>query len=174
MFEQLPIDLETSRADMDPLSITASVITIVQLATKITSACKDYIAGVKDAPTDLSSILIEVGSVKCVLETLELRYKTWGIGKELTSKEGPLEGCKQALMGMEKLLPPVRQQASDGKRRKLAETYATLAWPLKEGKARKLLEDLARHKSTISLMLTTETMYVARSMLMYAPSMLCL
>jgi hypothetical protein len=58
--------------NMDLLSITASVIAITQIADKIVSVCKGYINTVKDAPKDLRSIVIEVGSLKCVLEVLQL------------------------------------------------------------------------------------------------------
>jgi hypothetical protein len=44
------------------------------------------------------------------------------------------------------------------KKRKLIAALATLAWPLKEKKAKKLLEEIAQHKSTISLVLATESM----------------
>ena len=33
---------------MDPLSTTASVVAIIQIAEKIVSVCKEYIATVKD------------------------------------------------------------------------------------------------------------------------------
>ena len=56
---------------MDPLSITASVITVIQIAGTISSICKDYITTVKDAPKDLRRVAIEVGSIKSVLEVLE-------------------------------------------------------------------------------------------------------
>ena len=57
---------------MDPLSLTAGVIAIIQLADRIISVCRDYVTTVKDAPNDLRTIFIEVGSVKCVFELLEL------------------------------------------------------------------------------------------------------
>lgn len=147
---------------MDPTSLTASIITIVGLADKIISVCKGYITTVKDAPNDLTNILIEVGSVKCVIEIIQLRNDNSVIGTKLQSTGGPLEGCKQALIALNKLLEIATDCPVDGKRgkrRKLALSYATLAWPLKEGKAQKLLTDIARHKATISLALTTETAY---------------
>lgn len=139
---------------MDPVSITASVIAIIQIAEKIVSVCKDYIATVKDAPSDLRTILIEVGSLKCVLEALELSVsgELSDILQKLGSPDGPIEGCKQALALLERQLPRPFGYAGDAKRRKID----VLAWPLKEPRARKALEDIARHKATISLALTTE------------------
>jgi hypothetical protein len=34
--------------------------------------CKSYVTTTKDAPNDLQVIIVEAGSVKCVLELLEL------------------------------------------------------------------------------------------------------
>jgi hypothetical protein len=59
---------------MDPLSLTAGVIAIIQMADKIISVCKDYVTAVKDAPKDLPkdlwTIMFEVASLKCIVEVL--------------------------------------------------------------------------------------------------------
>jgi Fungal N-terminal domain of STAND proteins len=152
---------------MDPLSITSGVIAIIQIANTVISVCKDYVTSVTDAPKDLRTILIEVGSIKCVLETLELlvsKDDDGGISiilQRLQSSDGPLEGCKQALTALNQLLPAAAERRADGKRRKALLSLTSLAWPLKESKACKLLEDIGRHKTTISLALVTETVCVA-------------
>ena len=148
---------------MDPLSLAASVIAIIQLADRIISVCKDYVTTVKDAPNDLRTIFIEVGSVKCVLELLELvisrgdHDKMPVILEKLRTPTGPIEGCKQALTALDSLFPVEAECSARGKRRKILRSLKDLAWPFKEGKARKLVEDIGRHKATISLALTTET-----------------
>jgi len=143
---------------MDPLSITASTIAIIQIADKIISVCKDYIRTVKDAPSDLRTILIEVGSVKCVIEVLQLLVSEETDGssdilKKLKRDDGPVAGCKEALTVLENQLPKPQEYSRGAKRRKID----ALAWPFKEPRARKALEDIGRHKATISLALTTET-----------------
>ncbi len=45
---------------------------MVQISDRIITVCKAYIKGVKDAQADLRHILLEVGSLNCVLEVLEL------------------------------------------------------------------------------------------------------
>jgi hypothetical protein len=147
---------------MDPLSAAASVIAVVQIADRIIDLCKAYITGVKDAPVDLRAILIEVGSVKCVLEVIELLDSTGnGVstihGVEILEKlRSPLEGCKEALNALEALFPPPSQTPVKGKRKRFALSLTTLAWPFKRDKAFKFLEEIGRHKSTIALGLTTE------------------
>jgi hypothetical protein len=140
---------------MDPLSITASVITVVGLAGKIISLCNSYVSAIKEAPDDLCNILIEVGSVKCILETLQLRLTLSPFMQSIEAVNGPLKGCETALVALLKLFP----NSGQPRKRKWTETstaYAELAWPFKQGKARKSLEDIAKYKSTIALILTTD------------------
>ncbi|KAE9369004.1 hypothetical protein N431DRAFT_415792, partial [Stipitochalara longipes BDJ] len=138
---------------MDPLSLTASVIAIVGLAVEVINRCKNYVSALEDAPADLCSILIEVGSVKCVLETLELRCN---FSPNLLGADGPIEGCHRSLKALIDLIPKPATLPNKRKRGQLnTATYAKLAWPFKEHKARKILENLGRHKVTIVLILTT-------------------
>jgi hypothetical protein len=141
---------------MDPLSAMASIIAVIGLAENIITRCKVFVSAVKDAPNDLCNILIEVGSVKCILETLEIRRKVSPILQDIGNADGPLEGCDRALKALVKLFPTESDRAGKRKRTNFIVSYAELAWPFKEGKARKLLEDLGRHKATIVLILTTD------------------
>jgi hypothetical protein len=63
---------------MDPLSITASVIAIIQISTKIVSICADYIRYVKDAPSDLRKIMLEAAAAKGIFEALSLLAPPYG------------------------------------------------------------------------------------------------
>jgi len=145
---------------MDPLSITASAIAILGLTEKIIAACKAYVLTVKDAPEDLRIILINLGGLKAVIETLDFLFQsgadpslTQGV-QGLVGPDGPLEGCKKALTELRDLLPaPVFR--SGAKRRRTELSLAQLAWPFKEGKARKIINQIELYKSTISLGLTT-------------------
>lgn len=151
---------------MDPLSITASIIAVTQLAGKIVSVCAKYVRNVKDAPNDLRIIMIEVGSVKGIAEALqhlvphERDDDASAALRSLQSVHAPLEGCKQALTALDSLFPSEIERAPDGKRRKLHLSLESLAWPLLAHKAKKLLDDVGRHKATISLALMTQTMFV--------------
>lgn len=144
---------------MDPFSAVASAIALVQIADRIVALCKAYITGVSDAPTELRAILIEVGSVKCVLEVVELLDPSRGRGDSigiLEKLQTPLEGCKQALKSLEDLFPPQSTSPVKGKRQKIALSLTSLAWPFKRDKALRLLDEIGRHKSTLSLGLTTK------------------
>jgi hypothetical protein len=144
---------------MDPLSAFASAIAVVQLADRIAELCKAYITGVKDAPADLRAILIEVGSLKCVLEVIELLDPSKGGSSNFTTLarlNSPIQGCREALESLEAMFPAPSETPNSGKRQRIELSLARLAWPFKREKALKLLEELGRHKATISLGLTTE------------------
>jgi hypothetical protein len=146
---------------MDPLSLTASVITIIQLSERIISTCKDYITTIQDAPRDLRAIAIEVGGVKNALELVELLKENHtdatGLLQKLQGPNGPLEGCREALRSLDSLLPVAECNLESGKRRKTLVNLKSLAWPLKKNRVQKILEDIGRYKATISLALTAES-----------------
>lgn len=149
---------------MEPLSLAASVITVIQLSERVVSLCRWYVTSMKDAPKDLRTIMMEAGSVRSVVSNLEFFMSTWaaddmlGILKGLEGPEGPIEGCRKALAALEKMFPSeVAGNATGTKRRATTISYAKLAWPFKEDKARKILDDIVRYKATISLALTADT-----------------
>ncbi|KAH0553118.1 hypothetical protein GP486_006694 [Trichoglossum hirsutum] len=150
---------------MDPLSIVASVAAIIQITDRIISICKSYITTVKDAPRDLRMIMIETGSIRIVLEVLEslasgeINEDSSIILKNLKNSGGLLEGCGQALATLDSLFPAAECKSPDSKRRKTLLSLKNLAWPLKQSKARKLLEDIGRYKESICLTLTTESVH---------------
>ncbi|KAI9766841.1 MAG: hypothetical protein M1839_004764 [Geoglossum umbratile] len=157
---------------MDPLSITASVIAIIQVADRIIAACRAYITTAKDAPRDLRAIVIEVESVKSVLGVLELLVLSDGddapaiLGK-LKGTNGPLEGCMEALTALNSLLPKTASSVGDQDSKRStryfesnkARKMVALAWPFKKDEARRHLEYIGLHKATISLALTTESVH---------------
>lgn len=151
---------------MDPLSITASVIAVIGLADRIISLCRGYVTTMKDAPSDLRTIMVEAGSLRSVVTSLEFFLSTWGTDnmlhtvKSLEGPEGPLEESRKALVDLEKLFPSAADPSAAGAKRKATTIfYSKLSWPFKEEKARKILNDIARHKASISLALTTDTAY---------------
>ncbi|KAK2026090.1 hypothetical protein LX32DRAFT_654970 [Colletotrichum zoysiae] len=84
----------------------------------------------------------------------------------LSGASGPIKGCEKAITDLLGLLPSEHSQGKahgKSKRRRIHITLETLAWPLKETKARKLLGEIARHKDTISLALTTDTAHRIRN-----------
>ena len=147
---------------MDPLSIAASIFATVQIADRVISLCKFYLELARDAPSDLRVILIETSTLKAILDNIHFLASN-GHGPAtldvLVGKDGPVEGCRKALDQLSGLFPPESTQGSLGtrsKRRKVAATLNTLAWPFKENRARKLLAEVVQHKTSLNLALTAD------------------
>ena len=146
------------------LGIGASVIAIVQITDRIIGLCKFYIGTVNDAPSDLRLIFLEISALKTIFDNLNF-LTTYDSGmsnfvSSLAGADGPIEGCHRSVTKLEQLFPSDWTQKTgqyQSKKRKAKATLTALAWPLKEGKARKLLDEISRYKTTITLALTTES-----------------
>ena len=150
----------------ETLGVVGSIIAIVHISKTIISACQFYVDAIDGAPSDLRAIFIEVSTLKGIAKSL--RYLTKpnvansAILEQLAAVTGPIEGCKKALQELEALLPS-RAGSANGqspKRGKLNAAAATLAWPLKKGQAKKLLQEIIQYKATINLALNAEFVYV--------------
>uniref|UniRef100_A0A0D2YEP4 Nephrocystin 3-like N-terminal domain-containing protein n=1 Tax=Fusarium oxysporum (strain Fo5176) TaxID=660025 RepID=A0A0D2YEP4_FUSOF len=145
------------------LGVVASAIAVIQISKEVISLCKFYIEALSsDAPTSLRAVLIEVSTLKSVLEGLEFLSTcetfTPALQNRLAASDGPIEGCRTAMTALEKLFP--KQSLQNGqnasKRQKVQATFATLAWPLKQGQIQDLLQQISRHRDGIQLALTAE------------------
>lgn len=158
----------------EAVGLGASIIAIYQIADRLIGLCKFYIETVHDAPSDLRKILIEMSALKTILQDLEFlkRFdsKLSAVLESMAGSDGAIGACRQAIADMEDLFPQDsvnthRSADRASKRMKVAykATLAALAWPFKASKAMKLLQDISMHKTTITLALTTNSMYVSIS-----------
>ncbi|CAM1505813.1 Fc.00g114500.m01.CDS01 [Cosmosporella sp. VM-42] len=143
---------------MDPLSISASIMTVIEFTRHIGSACKSYIEGVKDHPKDLRTVYVEIQTLAVIFESLRFLDQDdpedASILAHLEGPDGAVEGCRAATEALSTLFsPPTSVSSCDNrsKRLRLQMCLDTLAWPLKVEKARRLMEDINRHKSTINV-----------------------
>ena len=151
----------------EAIAVGASAIAIIQIADRIISLCKFYVETARDAPQDLRVILIETSALKTILENLTFLGTCDGpdspATRRISGADDPIEGCFRTITELEELFPSNAVQTTNvdrkrSKKRKLNSVLIALAWPLKESKARKLLDEMTRYKSTISLALMTNTM----------------
>ena len=149
----------------EAVAIGASVIAIIQIADRIIGLCKFYVETARDAPSDLRLILVETSALKTILENLNFLTACDGpdstAARRVSGADGPIEGCFRTVTELEKLFPSnsiLTRGRKSSKTRTLNSVLTALAWPLKESKARKLLDEMMRYKTTISLALTTKSM----------------
>ncbi|KAF8542732.1 hypothetical protein BDD12DRAFT_875826 [Trichophaea hybrida] len=133
---------------MDPLSITASIIAVLQATNAIISVCYDYSAVVKGSSSELSRVTEEVKSLRNLLESVA----------QLAEKAESADSNAESQLPTLKLFckPDVGQLASGqvgSKRRRLIHA---LGWLLKEGETKKTPENIERFKATLNLALTVD------------------
>jgi hypothetical protein len=155
------------------LAVGASIVAFLQLTDRVISVCKFYIETVHDVHHDLRVILVEVSSLKATLETLSFLFHSDpefapDTLRNLESPNGALTACNKSLAELEKLFLVDQQHLSHHQGRvkrprteKISQAVAALAWPLKASKARKLLDEISRHKANIVLALSTDSRYKA-------------
>jgi hypothetical protein len=140
---------------MDPLSISASIIAILQLSGTVVQ----YLNGMKDAHKDRQIILDEVSSAIGILFLLKDHAErarcgdAWFVtAKSLNTPEGPLKQFKMALQRLELKLAPVGGLKKVGN---------ALIWPFQKGEIREIFNTIERQKALFNLALQNDHMCVS-------------
>jgi hypothetical protein len=143
---------------MDPLSLTGTIIAVLQITSSLISICYDYRTGVKAASREAVEITEELTSFRDILESLLQAVEKYQFSEgkdssrlatfELLVKEGGLlMNCRTELERLKSKLEPEK-----GWRK----VRNSLVWPLKEGEVRRALDGLDRLKGTMVLALSTD------------------
>ena len=139
---------------MEPLSITASIVTIVQLSCEVVK----YLSDVKDAPRDCQQCVIEVSNTQSLLARLRIRLEDGEPGdvwfneiKKLGDLGGPLCQYKQAL---EELRSRIESQDAVQKVRR------KLLWRFSKEEVTNILARMERLKSVLSIALENDHLFV--------------
>jgi hypothetical protein len=151
---------------MDPLSITASIIAILQATNSIISICYDVKAALKQEPWSLTRIMDEVKDLRTVLETLERLASRLDDPNSMDSKRkpvleilcepemGPLARCIRELTFLEDKITSSNRMGSSGTKRRAF--LQAMGWQLKDQDAKLCLERIERCKSTLNLAITAD------------------
>lgn len=151
---------------MDPISITGTLIAVLQVTATVISITYDYRQGVSSASREVLQISSSLNSLKDVLEALlaliETSSSKAGSGSEMKGEEsgarlatvellakegGTLESCLGELERLREKLEPERGWRKVRK---------SLVWPLKEKEVKRVLEGLERGKSMMLLALSAD------------------
>jgi hypothetical protein len=131
--------------NMDPLSISASIVAVLQLSETVVQ----YLNNVKNAHKDRQKILDEVSSAIGILfllkghaERANSRY-AWSI--IMKSPGGPLEQFEMALQRLVSKLAPVGR----------------LFWPFQQGEIKEIVNTIERQKALFNLALQNDHMCVS-------------
>ncbi|KAK1491717.1 L-galactose dehydrogenase [Colletotrichum abscissum] len=114
----------------EAFGLVASVFATIQIADRVVSICKHYIENVRDAPSDLRTILVECSSVGAVLQNVEFLLKFEepysALRRALDGDAGPVAECHGAIEQLEKLIASDQNQAQgppDSTRRKVQSRF---------------------------------------------------
>ena len=153
---------------MDPLSITASIVAVLQATNAVISVCYDYSAALKGAPWELSKVADELKGLRDVLESLatlantaanadstaQSRLPTLEQVCDSKTDSGPLASCLSEIDRIyTKLIPPSWSGKDGSKRQALIKA---LGWPLKAKDTQKALENISKFKSILTLALASD------------------
>lgn len=140
---------------MDPLSITASIIAVLQL----TSSVVEYLDSVKDASKDRASCAIEASNLYGLLVNLRFRLEEanpnepWYTAvRALAAQNGPLDQYKSAL---EQLQPKVITGSG------IKKIGNALVWKFNKEEVMTILSRIERLKSLVQIALEMDHLSVS-------------
>lgn len=132
---------------MDPLSVTASIIAILQLSSKVLG----YLNDVKDASKDRAKCAIEAANLNGLLTALRFRLEEGSSGtpwytalQALAIENGPLDQFKQALEQLQ------RKMTGGSKMRKAGDA---LIWEFKKEEIASILGRMEGLKTLVQVAL---------------------
>jgi hypothetical protein len=141
---------------MDPLSVTAGVIAVLQL----TAVVIGYLHDVEDAPKECRKCTVEAANLQNLLTNLRFHLEdatsndSWYTTvRSLAVENGPLDQYKHAL---EQLLSQVTSQDIVGKVKK------RLLWKFSKADVEGILQRMERLKSLVSIAIELDHLYVQR------------
>ena len=146
------------------LAIVSAAIAVAQVTDRIVAACKAYITSFQNAPSHLRVVLVEISTLKPICDNIQFlvdaESNTSTSTRVSTKLQKPIEECHLLTKELEKLFPSevTREAGHSSKRRKLKASLEQLAWPFKEHKAKRYLDDIRLLKETISLELTLQSL----------------
>ena len=140
----------------DPLSITASIIAVLQL----TSTVIQYISEVHDASSERLRLRDEISSSSWALYMLKDRAEQAREGQQwqssialLGGSGGPLDQFRDTLEQLATRLSPINR-----KMKALSEFGKAIAWPFKKDEVLRIVNSLERYKSLFHLALQNDSL----------------
>lgn len=155
---------------MEPLSVTASVIAVLQAAETVMAICCNYRSASVGASWEVTRICDETRNLRHVLRTLEgIADKAETGAKTETPhlpalaqlcdpETGSLVQCLDTLSSLEKQLRPPSWSGPHGSKR--SNLVHALSWPLKKAETERILKKLEYFKSILNLAVYLDQTYV--------------
>lgn len=135
---------------MDPLSVTASIIAVLQLSTKVLA----YLSDVKDAPKERTHCEAEISSLYNLLCNLRDHIQKGNLGQPWYTAVGALAAPNRPLDQFKQALETLRNRMADGDRlKKLGEAFV---WKFKKEEIASILGRIERLKTLVEIALQVD------------------
>ena len=146
---------------MDPLSVTASVIAVLQAANSVMAVCYDFRAAIKDRPWALTRITNSINELRLILGRLEeaaneseLKLDDMSVARlstleSLCQEGGTIRNCYDELIALERKLGSGNWAGKEGSKRKAL--IQSIGWQYKGKDVEDVLKKLEGYKSTLNL-----------------------
>lgn len=141
---------------MDPLSISAGIAGLVSTADVVVTRLYKYIKGVKEADKDISALAVEVTGLYGVLNSLHLvalRFEDERFDPMMQIHH--LHACYDTLDSLRSLLIKHDPAMAASKREAAMKCFQ---WPLSARRTKDFIEEVGRHKQTLSLATSAQTL----------------
>lgn len=156
---------------MDPLSISSGIAGLVALADLVFRAATRYVKSAKKAPTEAVKLLEEVKGFSVLLHDLSL--VAYGLETDPFPENSTepahefqayhLYGCRRILEDLQTKLDCSAQPLMCGS--SLKKLGARMKWPMTTQETTELLQAIQRHKQTINIALSVDTLQKLRELL---------
>lgn len=146
---------------MDPLSFSASIAGVISLADSVFTRVHKYIRAVNSAKQDIQALSEEVNWLAAVLRSLQAlatELEAEGDRFDPTLRIQLVGNCKQTLEKIETRVKKAADRLSCRTASKVTGIMQQLKWPFSASETKELLEEVSRHKATMTAALSADTM----------------
>ena len=143
---------------MDPLSISASIAGLVNLADIVFGRTYKYMKAVKNAPKDIAKLTSEISALYSILSGLRLVSDQLESDVfESATRPYHIHSCQETLEKVKSILErdPAASSLQD---QPLQTLKRRLRWPFTASEVKDLLAEIERHKATLGLALNADGM----------------
>ena len=148
---------------MEALGVAASIIAVLQAANTVIDICCDYGAAIRGASWELPRVTKELQNFRDVLELLKALAnraenadpsadaRLPALIRICKSDAGPLAMCNNELESLKTRLKPPKWTGPVKSKR--TAVMLALTWPLKEDETKKMLQNMERYRTALSMAL---------------------
>ncbi|KAL8864451.1 MAG: hypothetical protein Q9198_009853, partial [Flavoplaca austrocitrina] len=139
----------------DPLSLSFGIAGLVTLSERLFSRTLKYAKAVRNAPEEIRSLSEEIGALNGLLHRVQLLAReVEGQPVETSIQAYGLDSCHKTLDKIKIILD--KHEGPATAKATMETVKRRLKWPFSTSEAKSLVEEIGRHKSTLSLALKAD------------------